>query len=134
MIHAGCAVTRNVPPHTFWGPPVAALLAQITVLLTASFHIASVEPDGVVREIEHITKSGSRVNGGFFVFRREIFNYIQEGEELVEQPFRRLIAEKQLIAYPYDGFWACMDTFKEKQHLEELYSRGKAPWEVWRKE
>lgn len=101
---------------------------------TASFHIASVEPDGVVRDIEHITKSGSRVNGGFFVLRREIFNYIQEGEELVEQPFRRLIAEKQLVAYPYDGFWACMDTFKEKQHLEELYSRGNAPWEVWRKE
>ncbi len=101
---------------------------------TASFHIASIEPDGVVRDIEHIAKSGSRVNGGFFVLRREIFSYIQEGEELVEQPFQRLIAEKQLIAYPYDGFWACMDTFKEKQQLEELYSRGRAPWEVWRTE
>ena len=98
---------------------------------TASFHVASVEPDGVVREIEHIAKSGSVVNGGFFVFRREIFDYIQEGEELVDQPFHRLIAERQLVTYPYDGFWACMDTFKEKQQLDELYSRGNAPWEVW---
>ena len=104
------------------------------MLLTASFHIASVEPDGVVREIVHITKAGHRVNGGFFVFRQGIFDHIKEGEDLVEQPFHRLIAAQQLMAYPYDGFWACMDTFKEKQQLEELYSRGNAPWEVWRTE
>jgi glucose-1-phosphate cytidylyltransferase len=100
---------------------------------TASFHVASLDADGCVREIEHIGKSGSLVNGGFFVFRREIFEYINEGEELVEEPFRRLIAERQLIAYPYDGFWACMDTFKEKQQLEELHMRDRAPWEVWRR-
>lgn len=99
---------------------------------TASFHVASMEPDGLVRSIEHITKSGQRVNGGFFVFRKEIFDYIEEGDELVEKPFQRLIQARQLIAYPHDGFWACMDTFKEKQHLEELHSKGNAPWEVWR--
>jgi glucose-1-phosphate cytidylyltransferase len=99
---------------------------------TASFHVANVEPNGAVRSIDHISQSGSLVNGGFFVFKREIFNYINEGEELVEQPFHRLINEKQLAAYPYGGFWACMDTFKEKQQLEELYSRGNPPWEVWR--
>lgn len=99
---------------------------------TASFHVASIEPDGVVSEIGHITKSGSRINGGYFVFRKEIFNYIKDGEELVEQPFHRLIAERQLIAYNYDGFWACMDTFKEKQQLDDLYTRGDAPWEIWR--
>ena len=99
---------------------------------TASFHVAAVEPDGVVREIEHISKSGSVVNGGFFAFRREIFDYIHEGEELVDQPFHRLIQERQLLTYPYGGFWACMDTFKEKQQLDDLYIRGNAPWEVWR--
>lgn len=99
---------------------------------TASFHVASLEPDGVVREIGHIGKPGTRINGGYFIFRKEIFNYIKEGEELVEAPFHRLIAERQLIAYPYDGFWACMDTFKEKQHLDELYAGDHAPWEVWR--
>lgn len=101
---------------------------------TASFHVAALEPDGVVREIVHITKAGHRVNGGFFVFRQGIFDHIKEGEDLVEQPFHRLIAAQQLMAYPYDGFWACMDTFKEKQQLEELYARGNAPWEVWRTE
>jgi glucose-1-phosphate cytidylyltransferase len=58
---------------------------------------------------------------------------MREGEELVEQPFQRLIEKQELVTYPYDGFWACMDTFKEKQHLDDLYTRGAAPWEVWKK-
>ena len=82
-------------------------------------------------EIAHIARSGNLINGGFFVFRRELFNYINEGEELVEEPFRRLIAERELVTYPYGGFWACMDTFKEKQHLEDLHASGRAPWRVW---
>jgi glucose-1-phosphate cytidylyltransferase len=57
---------------------------------------------------------------------------MRPGEELVEEPFRRLIAEGQLAAYPHNGFWACMDTFKEKQQLDDLLARGAAPWEVWR--
>lgn len=98
---------------------------------TASFHITRARPDGTVTAIDHISQAGYRVNGGFFLFRREIFNYLHEGEELVEEPFHRLIAQEQLLAYRYDGFWACMDTFKEKQHLEELAARGRAPWQVW---
>ncbi len=103
----------------------------VGVTPTASFHQVSLESDGVVKEISHIARSGSRINGGFFVFRREIFDYIKEGEDLVEEPFHRLIADRQLLAYPYDGFWACMDTFKEKQHLEDLHATGHAPWQVW---
>jgi glucose-1-phosphate cytidylyltransferase len=103
----------------------------VGVTPTASFHCVSLEPDGVVREIAHIARSGSLINGGFFVFRRELFDYIKDGEDLVEEPFHRLIAEKQLIAYPYGGFWACMDTFKEKQHLDDLHASGHAPWQVW---
>ncbi|HKR08183.1 MAG TPA: hypothetical protein VJS39_03255, partial [Gemmatimonadaceae bacterium] len=60
--------------------------------------------------------------------------YIRPGEELVEQPFQRLIEADQLMAYPYDGFTASMDTFKDKQHFDELYAKGKAPWEVWLRE
>jgi glucose-1-phosphate cytidylyltransferase len=103
----------------------------VSVKPVASFHMITVEEDGLVKSIEHITKSGARINGGFFLFRREIFQYMKEGEELVEEPFRRLIAEGQLLSYPHNNFWACMDTFKEMQHLEDLYSRGKAPWAVW---
>jgi glucose-1-phosphate cytidylyltransferase len=97
----------------------------------ATFHLIESDGDGVVTSIEHIRKVGARLNGGFFVFRRSIFDYIRPGEELVEEPFRRLIAERKLITYPHDGFWACMDTFKEKQELEDTFSRGKAPWAVW---
>jgi NDP-sugar pyrophosphorylase family protein len=57
---------------------------------------------------------------------------MREGEELVVQPFQRLIGEDQLMGYPYDGFYASMDTFKDKQHLDDLYARGSAPWEVWK--
>ena len=103
----------------------------VSVKPRASFHMISMDREGIVKSIEHITKSGARINGGFFLFRREIFQYIKDGEELVEQPFRRLISEGQLLAYAHNGFWACMDTFKELQELEDLYSRGNAPWTVW---
>ena len=62
--------------------------------------------------------------------RNEIFRYIQPGEELVREPFQRLIEKQALLAYKYNGFWQCMDTFKDKQHLEEL-NQGSAPWKVW---
>jgi glucose-1-phosphate cytidylyltransferase len=110
------------------------LACFVGVTPTATFHQVSMEADGVVSDIAHIARSGSVMNGGFFVFRREIFDYIREGEDLVEEPFRRLIAEKQLVAYPHTGFWACMDTFKEKQYLEDLHATGRAPWQVWDEE
>jgi glucose-1-phosphate cytidylyltransferase len=98
----------------------------------ATFHLVQLDGDGLVRDIRHITECNQRMNGGFFVFRREVFDYIRDGEELVHQPFQRLIAAQQLIGYPHDGFWACMDTVKEVQQLEELYSQGRAPWEIWK--
>jgi glucose-1-phosphate cytidylyltransferase len=107
------------------------LACFVSVKPRASFHMISVDGEGVVKSIEHITKSGARINGGFFIFRREIFQYIKEGEELVEQPFRRLISEGQLLSYAHNGFWACMDTFKELQELDDLYGRGHPPWAVW---
>ena len=63
---------------------------------------------------------------------QKIFNYINEGEELVVEPFQRLIAQEELIAYKYDGFWACMDTFRDKQMFDDMHSQGKTIWEVWK--
>jgi glucose-1-phosphate cytidylyltransferase len=103
----------------------------VSVMPKASFHFIESDSDGVVRSIEHIRKSGARINGGFFVFRREIFQYMKNGEELVEEPFRRLITQEQLIAFRHDGFWACMDTYKERQELDDMFAREKAPWAVW---
>jgi glucose-1-phosphate cytidylyltransferase len=102
------------------------------VVPTQSFHLVRIEDGGRVKSIQHVKNVGMRVNGGFFVFRRQIFDWIKAGEELVEEPFQRLAAAGKLLAYPYDGFWACLDTFKDKQLLEDLYSRGQVPWEVWK--
>lgn len=99
---------------------------------TSSFHVVTRRDDGLVTAIEHLKKTTISINAGYFVFKREIFDHIRAGEELVEQPFDRLIAQKELISYAYDGFWAPMDTFKDKQLLDDLYSRGESPWTVWK--
>jgi glucose-1-phosphate cytidylyltransferase len=78
--------------------------------------------------IDDICDADVFINGGFFAFRREIFDVIEPGDELVEQPFRRLIASGKLSAYRYDGFWAPMDTLKDKQQLDALWDAGEAPW------
>jgi glucose-1-phosphate cytidylyltransferase len=98
---------------------------------THTFHVVSAE-NGVVNDIQHIANANVWVNGGYFIFRREIFRYIHDGEELVEQPFQRLMKQRQLLAYKYTGFWACIDTYKDRQHLEDLYAGGQTPWQVWK--
>ena len=104
----------------------------LSVKPSHSFHVVSSQND-VVTEIRHITRSDIWMNGGFFIFRNDIFRHMREGEELVEEPFQRLIEQEQLLAYRYTGFWACMDTFKDKQSLEDLCGRAEpAPWEVWK--
>jgi len=104
----------------------------VSVRPNLSYHAVSADGDGLVQEICAITRTPLRINGGYFVLRREIFDYMRDGEELVQEPFQRLIAERQLLAYAHDGFFAAMDTFKDKQQLEDLHARGKAPWQLWR--
>jgi glucose-1-phosphate cytidylyltransferase len=99
-----------------------------------SYHLVSVTQGGssLVSDIRSISNGDFRINGGFFIFKKKIFEYLRDKEELVSEPFQRLVAQKQLIGYQHDGFWACMDTFKDKQQLESLYAGGSAPWEVWK--
>jgi len=97
-----------------------------------SYHMVEADDAGVVTGVKEISSSSMRINAGYFVFRKEIFDYMRAGEELVYEPFGRLIQEQQLLAYRYDGFLASMDTFKDKQTLDDLYATGKAPWEVWK--
>ncbi len=115
----------------FQGKP-EAVACFAGVAPTSSFHLVKVTDAGTVENIRHIREIGMRINGGFFVFRKEIFDWMKDGEELVQEPFQRLAAAGRLVSYAHDGFWACMDTFKEKQMLEDLYSRGQVPWEVWK--
>jgi glucose-1-phosphate cytidylyltransferase len=106
---------------------VASLLL---VQPTASFDIVNAGQGGLVTDICPLSRSDIWINGGYFVFRKEIFDYIRPGDELVREPFQRLIEMKALTAQKYTGFWQCMDTFKDKQRLEEL-NQGAAPWKVW---
>ena len=107
-----------------------AVASLLLVQPTASFDIVNAGPGGMVGEICPLTRSDIWINGGFFVMRKEIFGHIQPGEELVREPFQRLIETQTLLAYKYNGFWQCMDTFKDKQSLEDL-NEGAAPWKVW---
>lgn len=99
-----------------------------------SYHLVSLQQGeaNLVSGIHAISNGSVRINGGFFIFKKKIFDYIRTKEELVGEPFQRLVGENQLIGYLYDGFWASMDTFKDKQQLESLCTTGTAPWEVWK--
>jgi glucose-1-phosphate cytidylyltransferase len=99
-----------------------------------TFHFVQRREDGIVTAIDDVLSANSWINGGFFVLRQEIFDDLHPGEELVEEPFRRLIERQKLETCPYTGFWRCVDTFKDLQALETLYAKGRAPWEVWRRE
>ena len=106
----------------------------VTVRPSLTQHFVTVRDDGVVRSIAPVNETNLRVNGGYFLFTRAIFDYMREGEELVEQPFQRLIAAGELFSCFHDGWFGCMDTFKEKQQLNDDYAVGTAAWEVWRQD
>jgi glucose-1-phosphate cytidylyltransferase len=99
---------------------------------TQSFHVVQRQDDGLVKSINHIGSSGLFINTGYFILRQDIFDYMEKGDELVNQPFQRLIKKNLLMSWQHKGFWASMDTYKDKQTLDEAYAKGNAPWEVWR--
>jgi len=105
----------------------------ICVKPSQTFHVVSLGRGNDVENIKYVRDTDIIINGGFYVFRKDIFRYIKDGEELVVEPFRRLIEENQLVGYKYDKFWYCMDTFKERQELNDMFDRGEAPWEVWKR-
>jgi glucose-1-phosphate cytidylyltransferase len=110
-----------------------AIGSFVSVKPQMSYHTVTADGDGRVTAIQDVGRTAIRINGGYFILRREIFEYLRDGEELVCEPFQRLVRERRLVAYQYDGFWTAMDTFKDRQQLEDIYCRGGAPWEVWQK-
>ena len=104
----------------------------LSVKPNLSYHaVTSLKNNDLVAGMKPFKSCNIRINGGFFIFKNDIFKFIKEGEELVLEPFYRLIEKEQLISYEYDGFWAAMDTFKDKQVLDELYDKGDPPWQLW---
>jgi glucose-1-phosphate cytidylyltransferase len=108
-----------------------AIASFAAVRSPQSFHTVQADANGTVTAIGSVHDETVRINGGFFAMRQEMFDYIRDGEELVEQPFARLIEQQRLIAFRWDGFWQCMDTFKDKITYDRLEARGDCPWKVW---
>jgi glucose-1-phosphate cytidylyltransferase len=108
-----------------------AIASFCAVRTPQSTHAVHCDPDGLVTGFGQMDQTEFWINGGFFVLRREVFDYIEPGDELVEAPFQRMIKEKKLIAQRYQGFWRAMDTFKDKIEFDRAYASGLAPWELW---
>lgn len=100
---------------------------------TGSFHTVAADESGGVTSILPISKTRLWLNAGFFLLKPHIFDYMEYGDELVEEPFQRLIEEKKLTTYHHQGFWQQMDTFKDKMLYDDLESSGNTPWRVWLK-
>jgi len=93
-----------------------------------NFHLTDFKDDGSVVRFRSSQESDIWINGGYFIFRNEIFNYIRDGEDLVLQGFNRLIEAGKLVAYKYEGFWRAMDTLRDRQVLEDMVEHGEMPW------
>lgn len=103
----------------------------VAVQPPGSYHIVRFSEDDLVTGIQPITSTGAWVNGGYLILKKEIFDYMRPGEDLVNEPFQRLIDVGQLTAYRHEGFWQPMDTFKEQRRLDQMDRTGRAPWQVW---
>lgn len=108
-----------------------AVVNFVAVRTGQSFHSTRFDDDGTVTAMGELREHDFRINGGFFVLRNTVFDYINEGEELVVEPFQRLIKQRKIITYPHSGYWQAMDTFKDKISFDRAYAQGNAPWEVW---
>ncbi len=119
---------RSYVDHAIAMDKVATFLK---VRPSQTFHVVRSDADGCVHDINHVSQTDVWINSGYFVLKQEIFDHMEAGDELVEAPFRRLIERRQLLAPAYDGFFMAMDTFREREQLEEMWRLGKAPWVMW---
>lgn len=108
------------------------VMSLVTVRPELTMHAVSADDLGNVRAITPMNETDTWVNGGYFLCSQEVFSYLKQGEDLVGPAFTRLISDSQLLAFKYPGFWKAMDTFRDRQELEELWASGHAPWEVWK--
>jgi glucose-1-phosphate cytidylyltransferase len=106
--------------------------ATITCVRPASrFGIVEITPEGKITGFREKPVLPFWVNGGFFAFRNDVFDAIGSNDVLETDVFPRLAADGKMAAYRFDGFWDCMDTFKDMQTLNEAWNNGKAKWKVW---
>jgi len=109
------------------------LISLTAVQPAGRYGSLSIDDSGKIKSFEEKPRGdGSWVNGGFFVCQPEVIDYIKDDETVFEQePLMTLAKEGELMARKHDGYWACMDTLRDKSYLNDLWDSGKAPWKIW---
>jgi glucose-1-phosphate cytidylyltransferase len=108
-----------------------AVVSLLAVPPTSSHHVVDIAGNGLITQVTPLRDLRAWENGGYFVLRREIFDHLHEGEDLVTDAVVRLVPQGRVLAYPYKGYWCPADTVKERAQMEEMYYRGTCPWMVW---
>jgi glucose-1-phosphate cytidylyltransferase len=114
--------------------PTDAAGSLLAVRPQDSFHVVAIGQDGKVTGFEPVADKSFRINGGYFVLRQDIFDYMGPNQDLVMDACVNAAADGRMRAVEYDGFWAPMDTLKERAALEEMYHHGQCPWALWRED
>ena len=107
---------------------VASLLA---IPPQSSHHAVDISDNGLITGVTPMRDLRHWENGGYFLLRPEIFDDLNEDEDLVEDALLRLVRQRRVIAYPYKGYWSPADTVKERAQLDERYQRADCPWMIW---
>jgi glucose-1-phosphate cytidylyltransferase len=108
-----------------------AVVSMLAVPPVSTHHVLEVGDGGEVTGVRAVTDLMQWENGGYFVMRPTIFDYLREGEEMVPHAFARLVPQRRLFAQRYTGFWRAADTFKDRAELEDMFHRGECPWMLW---
>lgn len=104
-------------------------VATITCINPISqFGIIRSDKEDIIAEVQEKPRLNKWINGGFFVFKRDIFKYLREEDILEKNSFGRLTAKKEAVAYKFKGFWICMDTYKDTVMLDSSFKKGDCPW------
>ena len=107
-------------------------VATVTVVRPRlTFGLLEVADDDRVTSFREKPQLDGWINGGFFVFDQRVFDYLEDNSVLEREPMERLAADGQLMAYRHEGFWACMDTYKDQADLNAAWVSGRAPWRTW---
>jgi glucose-1-phosphate cytidylyltransferase len=106
-------------------------IATVTAVRPLSrFGVMDFDSDNNVTSFKEKPRADGWINGGFFIFKPQIFDYLSPDIVLENEPLQRLAAEKQLAAFKHEGFWQPMDTFRESKMLNDLWDSGRAPWKI----
>ena len=109
-------------------------VATLTAVRPLSpFGIVGISSSNIVTHFEEKPRLDHWINGGFFVFEKEVFQYLRGHDILEKDTFARIVKDNNLAAYRHNGFWECMDTYKDNLRLNELWEKGIAPWAIWKK-